>query len=417
MKKSVYPDGFLWGAGSAAHQVEGNNHNQWSEWELRNSDKHAKKAEKHFSGFEAWDRIKAEAQNPKSYISGNATNHYKLFEKDFDILAELNMTSYRFSIEWSRIEPLEGEWNREAVEHYRRMLVALKKRRVTPIVTLFHFTLPVWFAEIGGFEKRKNVQYFLRYVERIVRELGDDIEIVITINEPTVYSSISYIAGMWPPMRKNPFVAVRVLRHLADAHNKSYGIIKKIDPRLHVSISHNSVYLYPGDTSLISRFGVKIATALTDDFILKRVYKKCDFLGVNYYMSYAMEALKLVLPKGPRSDLNWSFAPKDMKHVLARLYRTYKLPIIVTENGIADATDMYREQWIKSTLEAIEDSLKEGVDVRGYIHWSLTDNFEWAFGTWPRFGLVHIDYETGVRTIRPSARYFASEIARIQNSK
>jgi beta-glucosidase len=248
-----------------------------------------------------------------------------------------------------------------------------------------------------------------------VSELSADIEIIITINEPTVYTSISYLAGMWPPMKKNVVVAINVLRHLAYAHNMSYDIIKKINPRFHVSIAHNSVYVYQGDKSLISRLGAWVAQKVNDDFILKRVQKKCDFLGVNYYMSFALNTFKLAAPNGPRSDLNWSFAPQDIKYVLERLYRTYKLPLIITENGIADATDTYRADWIKDTVHAIEESLENGVDIRGYIHWSLTDNFEWAFGTWPRFGLVEIDYESLARTIRPSARYYASVVAQKRN--
>ena len=151
---------FLWGASTSAHQVEGGNHNQWSVWEQENAKSLAAQAPYQYGDLDSWDAVKQAAKSPENYVSGQAANHYELYERDLDLLRKMNMNAFRFSIEWSRIQPEKDAWNAEVVEHYRAVLAACKQRSIEPIVTLFHFTLPVWFAELGGFEKRANVKYF-----------------------------------------------------------------------------------------------------------------------------------------------------------------------------------------------------------------------------------------------------------------
>jgi beta-glucosidase len=410
----TFPKHFLWGASTAAHQVEGNNHNQWSVWELENARSLAAQAEYHIGDFPSWQRIQAEAKHPDTYVSGDAVDHYNRYEEDFSHLEKMNMNAYRFSIEWSRVEPEEGVWNSEALAHYKDVLKSLKKKDIVPMVTLFHFTLPVWFAKRGGFEKRSNIRYFVRFAEKVMKELGADITYVITINEPEVYSAISYIAQMWPPAERNVWKTWRVVSNLITAHNRTAKMIHGLNRRYKVSIAKHSLFLYPGDNAWLSRMTAHILQYIEDDYILKRVIKQCDFLGVNYYQSMRVYGYRIHNPETPVSDLNWVMSPRDIEFVLERLHKKYKKPMIITENGVADATDEYRQWWIQETIVGMQAAMKRGVDLRGYIHWSLMDNFEWSYGTWPRFGLVAVDYKTGKRTLRPSAVWYGKVIKKLR---
>src|SRR5665648_558243 len=187
-KSSVtFPKHFLWGASTSAYQVEGNTHNQWSVWELENAKSLAARSPYHYSDLDNWNAISSQAKKPSNYVSGTASNHYERFEEDFALLEDMNMNAFRFSIEWSRVEPEEGAWNVEAIEHYKQYVKKLKQRDIEPVVTLFHFTLPIWFTQKGGFEKRRNVEYFVRFAEKMAEELGSSVKYFITINEPLVY--------------------------------------------------------------------------------------------------------------------------------------------------------------------------------------------------------------------------------------
>lgn len=405
---------FLWGAATAAHQVEGNNHNQWSVWEKENAASLATSAEKKYRSFDSWPRVKRAAMHADNYVSAAASNNFEEYERDFDFLTQMNMNSYRFSIEWARIQPTEETWDDQAIAHYRRMLQSLKKRNIEPVVTLFHFTLPTWFADKGGFEKKANVVHFIAYVEKMMTELGDLMTYVITINEPTVYASISYLAGMWPPARKNPLLAVKVTNILAYAHNEAARTIHSIGTGYQVSISHNSPHFIAMDGSIVTKMTIGFGQYIMDDLFLRKVIDLCDFVGINYYMTHQIKGVRLRQPKRPVTDLNWSIEPADIQHVLERIHKTYHKPIMITENGLADATDTHRKYWIEQTIIAMEKASQNGVSIIGYLHWSLMDNFEWAFGKWPRFGLVAVDYTTGKKTLRKSAQWFGTRIALIR---
>jgi beta-glucosidase len=199
---SKFSKSFLWGAATSAHQVEGGNHNQWTVWELENAKVKAAQAEYHIGDFNSWERIKKYAKDPHNYVSGNASNHYSDYKLDFDLLEKMHMNAFRFSVEWSRIEPREGVFDPKAIGYYREYVKELKKRGIEPIMTLFHFTLPVCFAENGVFEKRSNAKYFTRFARKIVSELGMHVKYIITINEPIVYVTASYINQEWPPMKQ-----------------------------------------------------------------------------------------------------------------------------------------------------------------------------------------------------------------------
>ena len=396
-----FPKNFLWGAATAAYQVEGGNYNQWTVWELENAKAKAVQSEYH--------------KDPNNYVSGELADHYNRYKEDFDLLQKMHMNAYRFSIEWSRIEPQEGVWNIEAIAHYRQYIEELINRKIEPIVTLFHFTLPVWFTKKGGFEERSNIKYFTRFAKKIIGELGNSVRLIITINEPEVYAAESYYNQDWPPAVHSYYKWWRVMNNLATAHCQAAKAINKLNRRYKVSITKNSNFFYPGDDAWLSCISASVMQYCQDDYFIKKVIKYCDFLGVNYYFSNRVYGYRIHNPNQKLSDLQWNMQPADIQYVLERLHDKYKLPIIITENGLADADDSQRKWWLNQTLIGMQKAIKNGVRLEGYLHWSLIDNFEWTYGKWPRFGLVAINYETGERKLRPSARWFGRVIKHLRD--
>lgn len=409
-----FPKNFLWGAATSAHQVEGRQHNQWTVWELENAKALATQARYHYDDLDSWPDIKQDATTPANYVSGKATNHYELYEQDIELVRRMHMNAFRFSVEWSRIQPEKDAWNGEAVEHYKEVLAALKERGIEPVVTLFHFTLPVWFAEQGGFERSSNIRYFVSFAERILQELGPTVKYVITINEPEVYATESYLKGVWPPQVQSKKRFVRVLKNLAQAHNKVARVVHGMSRRYKVSVAKNSVYAYPGDDSWLSVRSAAITQYFMDDYFIKKVIKQCDFLGVNYYQSARIYGYRAHNPDQRLSDMGWDMQPEYIERALERLYEKYQKPLFVTENGLADANDDDRQWWLMQTILALQRSRDNGVELIGYLHWSLTDNFEWNKGFWPRFGLCAVDYKTYERTPRASAVWFAKVLKKIR---
>lgn len=411
-----FPKKFLWGAATSAHQVEGDTHNQWTAWELENAKSKAAQANYHLEDLDSWSHIQDAAKDPNTYVSGDGADHYNRYKEDFDLLKKMNMNAFKFSIEWSRVEPKEGAWNVEAIEHYKAYAAELKRRGIEPIVTLFHFTLPPWFASLGGFEKRSNVKYFVRFADKIIRELGTNARLVITLNEPEMYAYESYFAGNWPPNVTSKRQLWRIINNLAHAHNQAARTIHAINRRYKVSIAKNSNYFYAGDNAWLSRKSAGIMQYLQDDYFLKKVVKSCDFLGVNFYFSNRVYGYRVHNPEHKISDMGWDLSPADIQHALERLYEKYNLPIIITENGLADAQDSTRKWWLTQTLSGMQKALNNGVKLEGYLHWSLLDNFEWDKGTWPRFGLAAVDYVTKARTLRPSSLWFGKVIKHLRGA-
>lgn len=412
--KTKFPKRFLWGAAISAHQAEGGNHNQWTVWELENAKAKAAQAAYHIQDYASWDRVKTAAKDPDNYVSGQLADHYNRYLEDFDLLQKMHMNAFRFSVEWSRVEPQEGAWSVEAITHYKQYVAELKRRGIEPVVTLFHFTLPVWFVEKGGFEKRSNVKYFTRFAEKIISELGMGVRLIITINEPEVYATESYYQQNWPPAVRSRYKWWRVMNNLAYAHCQAAKAIHQLSRRYKVSIAKNSCFFYPGDNAWLSRFSAAIMQYGQDDYFIKKVIKQCDFLGVNYYFSNRVYGYRIHNPDQKLSDLQSDLHPADIQYTLERLNDKYKLPIIVTENGLADAEDSQREWWLTQTIIGMQQAMTNGVKLEGYLHWSLLDNFELAYGKWPRFGLAAVDYATGERTLRPSARWFGRVIKKIR---
>lgn len=403
-----FPEKFYFGAATSSYQVEGHNHNDWSEWEKQNANHLAREAHKHFAHLSSWQFTQAAAENPKNYISGLACDHYHRFREDFDIAKSLGHNTHRFSIEWSRIEPSEGKFDENEIEHYRQVILALRERGMEPFVTLWHWTLPVWLTEKGGVESQNFSKYFTRYAKYIVSQYKDSVKFWITLNEPTSIIGAGYITGMWPPQKKSFFAAWRVYHILAQAHNQAFDVIHQIQPEAQVGFANILQSFVPyRKKSLIDQVSVRIAKFFTNEYMLRLTRGRHDFLTVQYYFHSRLKFIRRTHNKDhSENDMGWEIYPEGIYHVIKDLTR-YNLPIYVTENGLADADDTKRADFIRDHLQWIHKSIQDGADVRGYFYWSLLDNFEWDKGFWPRFGLVEVDYKTQKRTIRPSAYEYA----------
>ena len=390
MSEIKFPKNFLWGAGTSSHQVEGGNVNDWSKWEKGNAEGLAKKSETY---WQPWQKEKfPEMLQSRNYISGRACDHYHRFKEDFDIAKELNHNAHRFSIEWSRIEPKEGFIDEKEIEHYRQVLIALKERNIEPFVTLYHWTLPNWLAEKGGWLNPKTPYYFDRYVKIISENLFDYVNFWITLNEPSLYASNSYLKGNWPPEKKSIFKYFRVVNNLVKAHKLAYRALHLIDLECKVGIAKNNIYFE----------NIPFIDCFWNKYFLNKIKNEQDFIGLNHYFHQTLFGNK----NESVSDMGWEIYPEGIYRVLKEL-KKYNKPIYITENGLADKDDQKREKFIKDYLIWIYKAIEEGVDVRGYLHWSLLDNFEWDKGFWPRFGLVEVDFKTFERKIRPSAYKYA----------
>ncbi|HVI68966.1 MAG TPA: family 1 glycosylhydrolase [Magnetospirillaceae bacterium] len=410
-----FPKHFLWGAGSSAHQVEGGNHNQWSVWELEHANVLAQKAKYYNGTLPKWEVIKHEATRPENYVSGLATDHYRRYQEDFDLLKKMDMNAWRFSIEWSRVEPEEGAWNAEAIEHYRTYLQRLQRMGIEPIVTLWHWTVPVWFEQKGGWVKRSNVHYFERFAAKVFEELGRDFRYVIVLNEPEIYIIRSFIEGLWPPQRTSKVLATKVIFNLLAAHKRVYRLAHRAGRKYRVGIAKLSAYYYAGDDAWLSKFTASIGRWAGNYFVVNRLKKHLDFLGLNYYRGYRYYGYRIHQPTETVNDMGWDMQPEKLEAVIKDFYDRYNIPIIITENGVADRDDESRKWWISQTLIVMNRLMQSGVKIEGYIHWSLTDNFEWDAGFWPRFGLAAIDYKTRSRRLRPSGVWFGGIIKKLRS--
>ena len=408
MSKLSFPHGFLWGSASSAHQVEGNTHNDWSEWEKENAERLAKEAHTKFGHIKYWERLRPEAEDPANYISGIACDHYHRFREDFDLAKSLHHNTHRFSIEWSRIEPVEGQFDEQELAHYRDVLTALHERGMTPFVTLWHWTLPLWLRDKGGAASPEFPVYFERYTRHVVNKLHDQVKFWIPLNEPTSVIAGSYTTGQWPPQKKSYLMAYRVYQILANAHKRAYHAIHDIDPDAKVGLAQLLHSFQPYHKhSFFDTLMIRFAHFFTNEYFFYLTPGTHDFLSVQYYFHNRFKfPRKIRLGDKPISDLGWELYPKGIYNILKELQH-YNLPIYITENGLADAFDDQRLEFIRDHLLWVHRAIEEGVDVRGYFYWSLLDNFEWDKGFWPRFGLVGVDYDDQERIVRKSALFYA----------
>jgi beta-glucosidase len=399
-----FPKSFLWGAATAAHQVEGNNVNS-DLWVLENV-------------------------QPTLFVerSGDACDHYNRYPDDIKILARLGLNTYRFSIEWARIEPEPGSFAIKELDHYRRMLAACHENNVSPMVTFYHFTSPRWFAAMGGWENKSAGDAFVRYCERSAEHFGDLITIAATFNEPNIPMLLRWAMGMNLPLDVIFGMAQQAAQVVGSNTFGSFflGNPERVRDAMIAAHHRASAALKAGQ----GKFPVGVTIAMQDEQAVgpdsKRDQKcaevygpwlaaaaKSDFVGVQTYSRSRV---------GPEGDLppeegieltqmGYEFWPEALEQTIRYAYAQAKVPIYVTENGISTEDDTRRIDYIDKALAGVRKCLADGVDVRGYIHWSLLDNFEWLEGYRPKFGLVAVNRETQQRTIKPSAHYLG-EIAR-----
>jgi len=405
---------FFWGASTASHQVEGGTVNQWSEWELSVAAQSAKDAERRLGGLPNWPDIKDQATDPNNYVSGRAVDHYRRYKEDFDYVTALNLDAFRFTVEWSRIEPEEGKFDIAEIKHYKEYIAELKKRGIEPFLNIWHWTEPTWFTEKGGFTKRKNIKYFDAFVDKVTTELLNDVTYVITLNEVNSYATFGYMVGKWPPGRHNILDTMRVYYNLMLAHKSAYKIIKKHKPTTQVGVAHQATNNAPANTkNPINMFIAWAANYIWHIWFFNRINNYQDFVGANYYFTNYMKSLGPDNPKTPINDMGWYMEPDAIYDVIMDLDKRYNKPIFITENGVADANDTMRKWWLEKTMIAMDSAITDGAQLQGYFHWSLLDNFEWDEGWWPKFGLISVDRSNNMkRTIKPSAIWWAKEIAK-----
>jgi len=401
-----FPKGFLWGASTSSHQVEGLNINDWSEWEKNNAERLARDASKQWPK-EQQERF-PEMFDSKNYISGRACDHYNRYEEDFDIARSLGHNAHRFSIEWSRIEPEEGKFDEKEIEHYREVIKALRERGLEPFVTLWHWTLPLWLAEKGGIRNKKFAEYFARFSEKIVQSYNADVKYWFTINEPEIYALNSYLRGRRTPQKKGVLNFYFAMRSLISAHRLAYTSIKKIAPLSIVGVICN-LSDFRSSGGFINVLLKVIFEIFWNHYFLGKSQDRLDSIGLNFYFHNRINYGINKNSNEINSDLGWDLHPEGVEKVLLG-FKKYAKPIYITESGLADKEDKYRDWFIKETIKAIARARSKDVNIQGYLHWSLLDNFEWDIGFWPRFGLVEINYETLARKIRPSALEYAKII-------
>ncbi len=384
----------MWGAATSSHQVEGENiTNDWWAWEKR--------------------------VQPESKQSGDACDQWNRWPSDVELISALGHNAHRLSLEWSRIEPEPGAFDEAALSHYADVLRALHAKGIKTVVTLHHFTNPQWLATLGGWSESCVVKYFVRYAEVVTRHLGSEIDILLTINEPSVYAFMSYQIGAWPPQVRNRWKMFRVLWNMARAHKAAYKVVKHLSPALPIGVAQNMTTFEPvHPRNLIERFAARWIAAFNNfSFYWLSGWKTHDLLGINYYFHRRLDATGRFWPRfqDPKetgrltSDLGWELHPEGLGQIVRSL-RSHKKPILITEHGLADAADSRRPDFLEQSLVSLATAVSEGVPVIGYLHWSLLDNFEWADGFTPRFGLVEVDYATQKRTPRPSALVYRTII-------
>jgi beta-glucosidase len=389
MPDRFFPEGFLWGAASSAYQTEGGNeHADWWHWELNGG------------GTEP---------------SGMACDSWNRWADDIAAAVELGLGVFRMSVEWSRVEPQPGHFDNEAIAHYRQVLEAAKAAGLTTMLVLWHFTNPVWLGR-RPWTRMEHVDQFISFTERIVPSLAPHVDLWATVNEANTFAWHGYITGDWPPGRHDAWIdARRVYTCLGQAHIRARRVIRHhVGDSASVGLTHVLAWPHPalqgGGLSALTRWWWAL---IGNDLFLDQLRGEMDWLGVQYYYDSPCRALGVALDDGdtPRTDMGWRVCPEGLYHVVMTAWRRYGVPVIVTENGIADAADVQRGRFIIDHLAWLHEAIRDGADVRGYLHWSLIDNYEWAHGFAPRFGLVEVDYETFKRRPRKSG-YLLGRIAR-----
>ncbi|TBR21508.1 glycoside hydrolase family 1 protein [bacterium] len=419
-----FPEGFLWGCSTAAYQVEGGNAG---------------------SNWTAWERKK------RLEPCGPASNSWELWREDVRALQELHANAYRFSVEWSRVEPHPGEYDEAVLERYALQAKALRLAGIRPIVSLHHFSEPAWLYERWpqGWLTDAPVGPFLDFVERVSGALRGEVSDWVTFNEPMVWLLFGYGLGFWPPgfrrglSLERTFVHNGLIARVARAHNEAYRLLKADNPDARVSLAQNMVDLEPARANVADLGALQAWDRFMHGHLLDLAKSAgtLDFIGVNYYTRIYVRSSPFfpmgVMPcygeleralghrlfhllggrRGGRAltDMGWEVVPEGLGRVLGRLHRAYGLPLLVTENGIADATGLKREDFLREHVSAMGDAMAQGADVFGYLHWSLVDNYEWGSFA-PRFGLYSVDKDAAYKRRPANGSKLFTQIAKTNAS-
>lgn len=420
MRGFKLPDDMLFGTATASLQIEGGDRNN------------------------NWYRFCEQGRTKDGSHCIVADDHWNRYGEDIALMKAMNQQLYRMSLEWSRIEPSEGCFDEEAISHYRKELILLLDNGIRPIVTLHHFSHPLWFEDMGGWENPRSVDCFLRYAEKALLSIGDMVAEWMTINEPNVYLEGAYSSGGFPPHKPSLKSYFKGLKHMSLSHIKAYEMIHRIRRQMGFEgqtlvgfAKHIRVFEADG-RRVLSSFSRNLVDYSFNTITFEAMVKGrfifplgtggypcgrgtfCDFLGLNYYtrdiIGFTWKPSRVfaditVKAGAELNDMGWEIYPEGLYILGKKYYEQYRLPIFITENGICDHSDAKRARFIYDHLLMVKKLREDGVDVRRYYHWSLLDNFEWEFGLTPKFGLVEVDYSTQKRTIRPSGKFYA-EIAR-----
>jgi len=411
-----FPRDFLLGCASAAHQVEGGNDNDWARWERDHPERIA-----------------------DGSSSQDACDHYRRYRDDLTALAALHQNAHRFSVEWSRVEKEPGCFDRGALNHYADVVRTCRELGMEPVVTLHHFTFPVWLAARGGAAHADAPRLFARYAAACATAFGSDITWWITINEPAVLACQAHLTGEWPPGERSLRSTLATLRGLLRMHAAAYHALHAVALRngspARVSIAHHERRLTTRRGRHLDRLAARLPDVLFNRWFLRccasgrllpplgdapplpGLRDSLDYIGLNYYCEDTVRfdrtspqtlfTGRVSEPGRVLSDFGWPIDAPGLRSAIDALWGEFRLPILITENGVADSRDALRPAYIADHLNAVLDAIDDGADVRGYLHWTAWDNFEWAEGYTKRFGLYAVDRTTQERTPRPSAALYA----------
>lgn len=382
------PDDFMWGSATSAHQIEGGDvESDWHEF------------------------ARVEGNIVNGDTGDIAADGYDRAIEDVKLLTDLGLNSYRFSVEWARVEPKEGEYSEEALKHYKDLVLELKKNNIEPMVTLHHFTNPTWIYDDGeGWSGEKTKNDFIKYSKKVIDYMDGEVTYWTTVNEPALVSRHSYKQAGWPPQWESEELYEKALNNMLDSHNQLYDYIKAKKSDSKVGVAYNFTDYVPKRNNLIENIMTKMYRYETTWQWVDKIIDKSDFIGVNYYMRHHVGLGEPYAHGGylfeDLNDMGWNIQPEGLENVLVEIEKRYHKPTIITENGLADDKDEKRARFIDEHVKAVKRAMKRGADVDGYLHWSLMDNFEWQAGYDMKFGLYEIDRKTLDRKARSSALFY-----------
>ena len=378
-----------------------------------------------------WARFSEEGKINDGTTILRASAHWDRWREDIDLMADMGLEIYRLGIEWSRIEPVRGEFDAAVTARYREEIAYIKERGIRPLLTLHHFTHPLWFEDMGGFTAKESVDVFMNYVRYAIDSFGDLVSDYITINEPNVYCTNSLFYGTWPPEKKSMRALVAAFSNMTACHVKAYNYIHERRREMGYTdtevgfANHLRVFAPKNPKNPWHALSAKLAEwlfqgAITDAMmrgvcrfpVMRRPGVKrgkyYDFIGINYYSRSTVSGIGDGVREGCfKNDLGWELYPEGLILLSNKLYAKYRAPVYVTENGTCDNADAFRSRFIYDQLKLISETVNP---IERYYHWSFIDNFEWREGESARFGIVHVDYETGERTVKNSGRFYSDVI-------